>query len=198
MADPEQDPIDLAESLRTDILRMLREDWGLEPVPLMSISNQAIFEVTKSVDEAIKDFRHQYYKNVATIKYIATVMFWIIRCKPVNTCLYEADGTLVDAPGINEHIALSWGLQKIILFAREGKMRELIAPTRRNLANLEKIIHYYRNGDIYRSVTTGKRIHNTTKYSETIYYFQYKKITSVYIYEILLHLLVSYKALYRA
>jgi hypothetical protein len=198
MSSSQKDPLDLAKTLHADIVDILKEDWGLRPIPLMSISNEAIFEVTHCVDSAIKDFRLQYYKNVATIKYIATVMFWIIRCKPVNTCLYDADDSLVDAPGINEHIALSWGLKKMIMFAQEGKMRELIAPTRRNLVNLERIVHYYKHGDIYRSVTTGKRIKNTSTYSETIYYFQYKKITSVFIYEMLLHLLVSYKALYRA
>jgi hypothetical protein len=189
------DAKELAGSLYSDIVQILEDDWGLYPISDLTISLHTLFEVAHATERAMTDLRLQYPKNITMIKYIATVAFWIIRCKPINSFLADQDGAAVDAPDINEHIALSWALLSLVKSARQGVLRELIRPTRRNLSNLDRIITYYKNGSIYRNVKTGIPVPDTTKYKETIYYFRYKKITAVFIYEILVHLLVSYKAL---
>jgi hypothetical protein len=187
----------LADSLYDDFEVILEEDLGLLPFSELTISGAALYEAAARAQEALKDLRSQYYRNVSTIKYIATVMFWIVKCKPINSILVDSGGSLIDAPEVNEHVALNWGLKKLLEYAQDGQLRELIPNTRAHNKGLRKIIYFYKYRDIYRNAESGEGVPNTTKYGETVYYFRCKKITAVYIYEILLHMIVSYRAIAR-
>jgi hypothetical protein len=167
----------------------------LELLPDVGVSLDCLSEIAKSSHGAMADMRNRYPNSVAMVKYISNVMFWIIKLKPINPCALESisTGELHEVSNINEHIALLWGMHRIVEAVKKNKMPELIYGTPEYVANVEQAMRGYMARDIYFSSSTWQPVTGTNKYSETLYYLRFKKVTAVNIYETIVHLILGYK-----
>src|SRR3989304_9377296 len=184
----------LSKQLLEDFETILTEDFKLALLDDSAIAPAVIWDVVDSTFQAMEDMRHQYPYSITIIKFISNLMFWTMRLKPISSCGLLDKGDIVNVPDINEHLAIYWGMHKITEAVKTGQLLELVNATPETIDGFRKVVVYYLSRDLYKNLKTGEPIRDTRKYNETVYYSRYKKTTAVNIYEVIMHLIVAYKA----
>ncbi|HBS26372.1 MAG TPA: hypothetical protein DD827_04470 [Gammaproteobacteria bacterium] len=160
------------------------------------ICRETLAEVMLSVRAAIQDKRNQYPHNLSAIKYISIVTSWLIKLKPINNVLLIDSDTNkpINFHHINEAVAIYWAISEIRVAIESGDLVELISSSPENLQNLDEVRKFYYSSGFYRSATpphTEKT--NSRKINETINNLRFKRTSSIFIYEMLSHLILPFK-----
>jgi|GEM_PF-4676176 len=189
----EQETIDLTKYLRDELTTILVRDFDLNIIKDLTICKPVVVQVVQSAQQAMNDMRNGYPNSISLIKYIANVCFWIIKLKPINVnLLMTKEGRRCADVMINEKAAIFWGLRRILDGVEKGKLNEILPATQGNILATRKIVDFYLKTNMFKKAD-GTDVANTTKFEETIHYCRYKKITSIYVYEIFMHLIIGQK-----
>ena len=191
----ERDADDIARisaTLEEELREILVHDFRVRAPEFAWHSPQTLADVVTSAHRAMEDMRNHFSGSISIIKHISNIMFWLIKLKPINGSNLSADGYYLDAADVNERIALYWGMATTLDVIEAEKLSELVPA--KDADKVRRIFDYYLFSDMYgpKGRTKGER---TTKFAETTFYFRFKKVTAINIYEMFLHMFVSLKAL---
>lgn len=193
---------DFSASLRKDIISDMKHAFRWDCYIIggnssginhnLTIKSPVIYEVCRSTQQAMGDLRNVYPGTVTTVKYISNVCFWIVKLKPINENMMVRNGDVRLDLWINEKIALSWGIRKLLIAVQTDNLRELIP--KEELRQFIKITDHYIDENMFTSVSNGSPIDTSDKFTETVHNTRYKKTTSINFYEMFMHLIVAHQA----
>jgi hypothetical protein len=181
---------DFVETLEKDLKKLL-SDFDLEIYEDFTISRPILTQAVIASKQAMIDVRMAYPYTVTGLKHISNLCYWIMKLKPISGSALKFSGERISDIAINEKIALYWGLQTILGAIRADQLKELLENSGPNLHRYGYVVRFFLNENIYRSVTTQHQIPGTSKFTETVHYCRFKKMTAVNLYETFMQLIMA-------